>query len=84
LQANLNWTFSDFGVKNLSMQFDFSYFLAALGLAFIIEGLPYFLWAEKMPQVLNILAQRPPSLLRGMGFMTIIFGLIMVFVARRF
>ncbi|MBS3779885.1 MAG: DUF2065 domain-containing protein, partial [Desulfovermiculus sp.] len=33
------------------MEFDFPFFLTALGLAFILEGLPYFLFAERMPSV---------------------------------
>ncbi|WP_457570953.1 DUF2065 domain-containing protein [Desulfovulcanus sp.] len=66
------------------MKFDFSLFLSALGLAFVIEGLPYFLWAEKMPQILIFLSQRPPSTLRRMGLTAIILGLVIVFVARKF
>ena len=37
------------------MHFDWKIFLTALGLAFILEGLPYFLAAEKMPEVLRAL-----------------------------
>jgi len=66
------------------MKFDFSLFLSALGLAFVIEGLPYFLWAEKMSQILSLLSQKPPSALRRMGFTAIILGLLIVFVGRKF
>ncbi len=64
------------------MQFDWTFFLAAAGLAFVFEGLPYFLWAEKMPKYLIILASRKPSSLRNVGLCAIILGLLLVFFAR--
>lgn len=56
----------------------------ALGLAFVLEGLPYFLWAERMPKVLLMLAQRKPSSLRQLGLSAIILGVLFVFLARSF
>ena len=64
------------------MNFDLSFFLCALGLAFVLEGLPYFLWAEKMPSVLAMLSRRSPSGLRRMGSLALVAGLVLVFIGR--
>jgi len=64
------------------MQFDWKIFLTALGLAFILEGLPYFLAAEKMPEVLRALSARRPGELRGLGLTAILAGLLLIFVLR--
>ena len=64
------------------MEFDWKLFLTGLGLAFILEGLPYFLAAEKMPTVLRALSERKPSELRGLGFTAILSGLALLFVLR--
>uniref|UniRef100_I2Q4B1 DUF2065 domain-containing protein n=1 Tax=Desulfovibrio sp. U5L TaxID=596152 RepID=I2Q4B1_9BACT len=64
------------------MQFDWKLFLTALGLAFILEGLPYFLGAEKMPVVLRALAERRPGELRALGMTAIVAGLALIFVLR--
>jgi len=66
------------------MQFDINLFLCALGLAFVIEGLPYFIWAEKMPRILSMLAESGTGRLRKMGILAIATGLILIFIARRF
>jgi len=54
----------------------------ALGLAFILEGIPYFLFAEKMPGVLRLLSERNPKDLRRLGGMAILAGLLVVFLVR--
>jgi uncharacterized protein YjeT (DUF2065 family) len=64
------------------MHFDWKIFLTALGLAFILEGLPYFLAAEKMPQVLRALSERRPGELRSLGVTAILAGLALIFVLR--
>lgn len=66
------------------MTFDMQLLLAALGLALILEGIPYFLWSEKMPEYLRFLSERPPSTLRKMGLAAIIAGLLALALARRF
>lgn len=66
------------------MDFDWKTFATALGLAFILEGLPYFLGAEKMPVVLRALSERPPSELRRLGLMAISAGLLVVYLVRSF
>jgi uncharacterized protein YjeT (DUF2065 family) len=64
------------------MEFDWKLFLTGLGLAFILEGLPYFLAAEKMPAVLRALSERKPGELRGLGFTAILSGLALLFFLR--
>jgi len=64
------------------MHVDWKLLLTGLGLAFILEGLPYFLAAEKMPAVLRILAERQPRELRTLGFSAMLAGLALLFVLR--
>ncbi|MDQ7032168.1 MAG: DUF2065 domain-containing protein [Desulfonauticus sp.] len=64
------------------MQVDWNLFLSAAGLALIFEGIPYFLWAEKMPNILNLLASQPPANLRKMGFTSILLGLLILYLCR--
>jgi len=63
--------------------FDWRFFLSALGLAFILEGLPYFMLAERMPEVLRTLAERRPRTLRLMGLTAIAIGLTVIAFAKR-
>ncbi|MEA4856894.1 MAG: DUF2065 domain-containing protein [Solidesulfovibrio sp.] len=64
------------------MHFDWKLFLTALGLAFILEGLPYFLAAEKMPTVLRALSERRPRELRTLGMTAMLAGLALLFILR--
>jgi len=64
------------------MHFNWSIFFTALGLAFVFEGMFYFLGAERVPRILRILSERPPSDLRKLGLTAIILGLLIVFLAR--
>jgi len=64
------------------MEFDGKTFLTALGLAFILEGLPYFLFAERMPKVLRFLSERPAPELRRLGLTAILTGLLVVTLMR--
>ncbi|KUJ95346.1 MAG: Uncharacterized protein XD41_1655 [Desulfonauticus sp. 38_4375] len=64
------------------MQINWELFFSALGLAFVFEGLPYFLWAEKMPSYLSFLAKQPPQSLRKMGLISILIGLLIVYLTR--
>ncbi|MFP4084161.1 MAG: DUF2065 domain-containing protein [Desulfonatronovibrio sp.] len=64
------------------MQFDLTFFLSALGLAFILEGIPYFIWAEKMPKFLETMSRMPPSSLRRLGITAIILGLLVIYLGQ--
>ena len=65
------------------MHIDLSLFLQALGLALILEGIPYFLWAERMPSFFRLLAQLRPSVLRGLGLLLLLSGLLLLLAVRR-
>lgn len=56
----------------------------ALGLAFVLEGLPYFLFAERMPRVLLLLVQQPTRHLRILGLTAIILGVLLISLGRSF
>ncbi|MBN2139637.1 MAG: DUF2065 domain-containing protein [Desulfovibrionaceae bacterium] len=64
------------------MNINWSILLIGLGLAFVIEGLPYFLFAEKMPRVLSKLVRQPAKSLRILGFTAIVLGVLLVFFGR--
>jgi len=59
------------------------YFLCVLGMVFIIEGLPYFAFPEKLKTYLAKISTVPESTLRIMGICTIITGLILLYLGRR-
>ncbi len=56
--------------------------LLALGLVFIIEGLPYFTFPDRIRSYLLRVAELPGSTLRTFGFISIIIGAVLVFLAR--
>ena len=65
-----------------TMHIDWKILLTGLGLAFILEGLPYFLAAEKMPEVLRALAERTPRELRMLGLTAMLAGLLLLYLLR--
>ncbi len=64
------------------MNIDWSLLFTAIGLAIIFEGLPYFLFAERMPLMLIKLAEQPPKFLRFIGLAAIILGLLVISFGR--
>jgi uncharacterized protein YjeT (DUF2065 family) len=64
------------------MHTNWTLLVTALGLAFVIEGLPYFLFAERMPRVLLTLARQPSRHLRILGLTAIILGILMISLGR--
>jgi uncharacterized protein YjeT (DUF2065 family) len=66
------------------MELDWQLIFMALGLAFLLEGLPYFIMAERMPGILLLLASRPPRALRILGLTTMILGVLLVALGRSF
>ena len=57
-------------------------FLCVLGLIFIIEGLPYFVFPEKLKLYLAKIITMPDSTLRFLGITAMIVGLIILYVGR--
>ncbi|GAB7079070.1 hypothetical protein JCM14635_07430 [Megalodesulfovibrio paquesii] len=52
----------------------------AAGLALLMEGAMYFLFAERMPDMLRQLAELSPGWLRGLGGAAMLLGLALVFL----
>lgn len=57
-------------------------FLCVLGMVFIIEGVPYFLFPEKLKIYLLKVTTMPESTLRFMGISAMIVGLLLLFWGR--
>ena len=62
------------------MEFNSKLFFSALGLAFILEALPYTLFPERMRQVLQTLGEEGASGLRRMGLFSLVGGLIVLWL----
>ena len=58
------------------------YFLCVLGMVFIIEGLPYFAFPEKVRSYIMKLQEMPDSVLRILGLSAIVAGLILIYFGR--
>jgi uncharacterized protein YjeT (DUF2065 family) len=58
------------------------YFLCVLGIVFIIEGLPYFIFPEKLKIYLLKMTTISDSTLRFFGISSMIVGLILLYFGR--
>jgi len=58
------------------------YFLCVLGMVFIIEGLPYFIFPEKLKIYLIKMTKISDSTLRFIGISSMIVGLILLYLGR--
>ena len=58
------------------------FFLCVLGMVFIIEGVPYFLFPEKLKIYLVKITAVPDSTLRFLGLTAMIAGLILLYFGR--
>ncbi|MDI6797652.1 MAG: DUF2065 domain-containing protein, partial [Desulfatibacillaceae bacterium] len=57
--------------------------LCVIGLVMIIEGMPYFLFPDKLKTVFVQMLQTPDKSLRVMGFVLMALGLLLVYLGRR-
>ena len=64
------------------MTFQWNIFVAALGLALIFEGLPYFLGPDAVKKLVSRMIELPPTTLRIFGFFGIVAGLSLVALSR--
>jgi len=58
------------------------YFLSVLGMALVLEGLPYFAFPEKVKEFLARVLHLSESKLRILGLGVIALGLFLLYVAR--
>lgn len=59
------------------------YFLCVIGMVMIIEGLPYFVFPEKMKSWMEKIMEMNDGALRWMGFTLMLAGLFIVYLGRR-
>ncbi len=64
------------------MKFQLNLFLAALGLALVIEGLPYFLAPDTVKRMAVRMQELPSGTLRLIGLLSMIGGLVVVALSR--
>lgn len=58
-------------------------FITALGLAFILEGLPYFALPRGVKEWLRKASEMEESTLRALGFCAMATGLILIYLAQK-
>ena len=61
---------------------DWSLLFMALGLAFVIEGAPYFLFPDRLGALLRQLDKVGPRALRVLGFMIMLTGVALLLLGR--
>ena len=59
------------------------YFLCVIGMVMIVEGLPYFIFPEKMKIWMEKIKEMNDVPLRWMGFTLMFAGLFLVYLGRR-
>jgi len=59
------------------------YFLSALGLALIIEGMPYFLAPGAIKKTLEMIRRQPESQLRIFGLAAMLCGVGLLYLVNR-
>ena len=57
-----------------------SFFLSALGLMMVFEGIPYFCFPKKVKSYAQKLPEIPDSTLRVIGFFLMMMGLLVVYL----
>ena len=57
-----------------------SFFLSALGLMMVFEGIPYFCFPQKVKSFAEKLPEIPDGTLRVIGFFLMMMGLLVVYI----
>lgn len=58
------------------------YFMTAIGLVLILEGVPWFLSPQRMKATLAQIWTLPENVLRSLGFLAMMGGLLLVYLSR--
>jgi len=58
------------------------FFLCVIGMVLIIEGLPYFAFPEKIKSYLMKVYDTPEGTLRILGLVSVVAGLVLVYLGR--
>jgi uncharacterized protein YjeT (DUF2065 family) len=56
--------------------------LCLIGLVFIVEGLPYFAFPDKMKRWIKMILEMPDSHLRALGLVAMCIGLALAYLFR--
>ncbi len=59
-----------------------NFFITALGLMMVFEGIPYFCFPEKVKEFAQKIPEFENGTLRGFGFFLMILGLIVAYLGR--
>ena len=59
------------------------FFLCVIGMVMIIEGVPYFVFPEKMKSWVRKVLEIPEGSLRRFGFVLMLIGLWLVYMGRK-
>ena len=57
-------------------------FLLVISMVFIIEGLPYLIFPEKMINFLKILSNSEPGKLRNYGLLMCLIGVVLLYLVK--
>jgi uncharacterized protein YjeT (DUF2065 family) len=60
------------------------YFLTALGLALILEGMPYFIAPGSIKKTLEMIKEQPEKFLRMFGLLAMLSGVVLLYVVNVF
>jgi len=60
------------------------YFLTALGLALILEGMPYFIAPGAIKKTLETIKEQPEKFLRLFGLTAMLSGVVLLYVVNVF
>jgi uncharacterized protein YjeT (DUF2065 family) len=58
------------------------YFLCVMGMVFVVEGLPYLVFPDKIKSYLRKLTDIPDTTLRVIGSIVVVVGLLLVYLGR--
>ncbi|MDQ7781286.1 MAG: DUF2065 domain-containing protein [Desulfomonilaceae bacterium] len=58
------------------------FFLCVIGMVLVVEGMPYFLFPDKMKRMMHILLEQDDKTLRTYGAAIMLVGLLVVYMAR--
>ena len=59
------------------------FFMCVIGMVMILEGLPYFAIPSKMKEWFQKIFELPDNVLRFMGFILMITGLVLVYFGKK-
>ena len=61
-----------------------AYFLSVLGLALVIEGIPYFAFPDRMKSLMERIQTMPSRPLRVFGIIAMGTGLLFIYIAQSY